>query len=212
MRKLKAVIFDYGNVLCLPQEEADLEAMSFVLQVAPESFRQAYWRHRIRYDKHELDSQKYWSLVAADCQKEIGEMEMSSLTRIDSQSWSRPNQIMVDWAKRLRSHGLTIALLSNMPLSLKEHVQSRCSWLPEFHKEVYSCDLLCTKPEARIYEHCLQELAVQADDALFIDDRQENIEAALAVGINALTFSHHEALYQSMRGKFALPPITDSWS
>jgi putative hydrolase of the HAD superfamily len=46
------------------------------------------------------------------------------------------------------------------------------------------------KPEPAIYLHTLHELGVEPDEALFLDDRLVNIEAAQALGIHAILFSN----------------------
>jgi putative hydrolase of the HAD superfamily len=42
------------------------------------------------------------------------------------------------------------------------------------------------KPDPEAFQHVLRELEVQADAVVFFDDLQQNIDAARAVGINAV--------------------------
>lgn len=44
------------------------------------------------------------------------------------------------------------------------------------------------KPDPAIYEHTLRGLGVTASEALFLDDREINIQAARALGIHAIRF------------------------
>ena len=44
------------------------------------------------------------------------------------------------------------------------------------------------KPEPQIYRHCLDALAVQPSEALFIDDRDVNLQQARAAGIRTIRF------------------------
>jgi HAD superfamily hydrolase (TIGR01509 family) len=53
---------------------------------------------------------------------------------------------------------------------------------------VYSHEVGCRKPEARIYEIALEQLDVSAERAVFLDDVQRNIDGALAVGLQAIRF------------------------
>jgi HAD superfamily hydrolase (TIGR01509 family) len=52
----------------------------------------------------------------------------------------------------------------------------------------FSGDVLLIKPEPAIYEHMLRGLGVTASEAMFLDDREVNVEAARALGINAIRF------------------------
>jgi FMN phosphatase YigB (HAD superfamily) len=50
------------------------------------------------------------------------------------------------------------------------------------------------KPDPAIYRHTLAELGVEPEEALFIDDKRINVEAARALGIQAIEFSSVEGL------------------
>ena len=52
-----------------------------------------------------------------------------------------------------------------------------------------SCEVSVCKPDPRIYELCLSRLGVEPGEALFIDDRVENIEAAAALGLQTVHFT-----------------------
>jgi FMN phosphatase YigB (HAD superfamily) len=45
------------------------------------------------------------------------------------------------------------------------------------------------KPDPAIYRYTLEKLGVRPEETLFIDDRQENVEAATALGMKALLFT-----------------------
>ena len=82
--------------------------------------------------------------------------------------------------------GMKIAILSNMGEELLAYMRQNFAWLDGFHHLTWSCELNLIKPLAAIYEHTLEKLNVRADEALFIDDRLENVEGARAVGIHSL--------------------------
>jgi len=58
----------------------------------------------------------------------------------------------------------------------------------------FSCRIGAVKPEPAAFHWCLAELGVDATDVLFVDDRQENVTAAEAVGIRAKLFVGAEDL------------------
>jgi len=57
-----------------------------------------------------------------------------------------------------------------------------------FRDIVVSGDELLTKPDPAIYHLALDRFGVTAADAVFIDDRADNVAAANAVGIHGLVF------------------------
>lgn len=55
------------------------------------------------------------------------------------------------------------------------------------------------KPNADIYEHTLKTLEVGADEAVFIDDKEENIEAAEKLGIHGIVFQHPQQVKEKLQ-------------
>ena len=178
---MPAVIFDYGNLLCLPQRRSDLDAMAAVLSVDAAEFDPIYWRYRLPYDQSDLGRESYWKLVAREANREVSESQIDSLVALDNQSWAHPDLVMTRWAESVRAGRVRTAILSNMPLPLREYLDCCCPWLPAVDHSTYSRDVRMTKPDPRIYRHCLEGLGVEAGEAVFLDDREENVEAARGV-------------------------------
>jgi putative hydrolase of the HAD superfamily len=59
---------------------------------------------------------------------------------------------------------------------------------------VWSFQLGIAKPDPAIYRHTLDELGSRPEETLFIDDKRENVEAARALGIQAIQYSTVERL------------------
>ena len=196
---MKAVIFDYGNVLCQPQHSAEVKAMAAILQLPRDQFEQIYWRDRLAYDEGKLNPVEYW--------REFGQVtatQIDELNRLDGMSWTYPDPVMPDWARHLKDAGFRIALLSNMPFTVRDAVL-RCAWLPEFEQRTFSCELGISKPAPEIYEHCLSALGMDAGDALFIDDRPANVEGAEAIGLHGILFTSARDLAAQLPGRFDIP-------
>ncbi len=197
----RAVIFDYGHVLCDPQPKADVEAMAALLQMDFDTFHDSSWRYRVAYDEAALDPAGYWNAVA---QRVLRREDVERLIAIDSSSWTHPNPVMPGWARQLRQAGLKTAILSNMPVSIRDAVE-RCEWLPEFDSRTYSCDLGITKPAPEIYQHCLTRLGIAPLDTLFLDDRPENIRAAEALGMHGIVFTTPNEAAAELDRRFGIP-------
>ena len=54
---------------------------------------------------------------------------------------------------------------------------------------VWSYELKVAKPDPAIYKHVLDKLQVRPEEALFLDDKPVNIEAARALGMKGIVFS-----------------------
>ena len=62
--EIKAIIFDYGNVLSESQPLPDVREMAAILDLSLPQFSVLYWRFRIEYDAASLDPILYWKTVA----------------------------------------------------------------------------------------------------------------------------------------------------
>jgi hypothetical protein len=65
-----------------------------------------------------------------------------------------------------------------------------------FDAVVVSCEVGIVKPNPMIYQTCLSRLGGQPNDALFVDDRPENIEAAARLGIRTFHSTGEEVQRQ----------------
>ena len=200
----KAVIFDYGNVLSQSQPAEDVRALAGILDVPIPRFSEIYWQFRIAYDAGALDPARYWTAVAETASRQLTPAQIGALIEIDSRSWSLPAPVMPQWAQDLRAAGIRTALLSNMPVPVRDYILG-CAWLPDFDARVFSCDFGRTKPALEIYEHCLQQLGVSPNEAVFLDDRESNIRAAEALGLQAVLFSEPASALREIMSRFDLP-------
>ena len=85
----------------------------------------------------------------------------------------------------------------HMPYSVEhllKHVRKNFEWLNNFDHQIFSAEVRLIKPDLAIYQHCLQRLGVQPPEALFVDDRERNVQAARAVGITGIRFQSVEQL------------------
>jgi putative hydrolase of the HAD superfamily len=209
-RSVRAVVFDYGNVLSLEQTLEDMKGMALVCGIPHERFAELYWKLRPPYDRGDLDGPAYWTALVG--QKELGQHELSlskdqiaTLIKLDSESITRPNPGAVKWAELLHHEGFPLSLLSNMPLELSRHVTKSFPSLSTFEYLIYSCDYGSIKPELAIYRNCLEILKVDPQDILYLDDRAENVEAAAGLGINSVLFDTVEKTASRVESRFDIP-------
>lgn len=81
-----------------------------------------------------------------------------------------------------------LALCSNAPQGVVEGVLEQASVLLPFGVRVISGDVGLMKPDTAIYHRVLEQAAMPAESAIFIDDRPVNIAAAQAIGMAGIVF------------------------
>lgn len=184
------IVFDYGCVLSLPQPADDWAALVAGSGMTTGEFAAGYWKHRLAYDRGDVDAVGYWSAVLG---RRADAETAAELDRLDLLSWQHRNAGTFSIVEQLADNGARLALLSNTPEPLAQ-AMAAASWAPLFSRHFYSCRIREVKPNAAIFEHVLSELGAEPDHVTFVDDRLENVDGAAALGIRALHFTNAEAL------------------
>ena len=96
------------------------------------------------------------------------------------------NDELVAYARTLRSRVRVVALTNNW--SFCRTLIQRRGITELFDLIVNSAEEGVKKPHARIYQVTLERLAIAPAEAVFIDDSQENVAAARALGIRTIHF------------------------
>ncbi len=94
--------------------------------------------------------------------------------------------------ERLARRHVPLYCLSNMPVSIYEHLRARHDFWNAFRGVVISGEVRMIKPEREIFEHLLDRYQLEAERSVFIDDLPRNLEAARAVGLNTIWFRDAE--------------------
>lgn len=209
--KVRAVILDYGEVLCfLPTPDA-IARMARIFRIDPQSFLPIYTASRGPYDRGDLLPEEYWHTFASQVGVTLSGDLVEELRRWDLEMWSRTNDPMIRWLNNLRNAGLKTAILSNMPSDMVIHVRRNFPWMKDFDHQIFSAEVRRIKPEPAIYQHSLYVLKVPASEILFVDDRDANLEQARASGMRGIRFQSVQQLRDDLQalGFHVLPPRID---
>ena len=96
----------------------------------------------------------------------------------------------VKLVRALQQRGLDIYCLSNMPGPMYEHLRRRHTFWDVFRGVVISGEIQMMKPEPEIYMHLLERFGLRAQECVFVDDLQVNVDAAKSVGLHSIRFQN----------------------
>jgi putative hydrolase of the HAD superfamily len=204
---IRAVIFDYGMVLSQAQEPVALNNLLTITGLDRDTFDSHYWTHRHAYDMGKLNGRTYWQQFAADTAIELTSTDIERLIENDVLMWCTINEPMVAWAKSLADSGLRIGILSNMGEDVLAYMRQEFGWLGDFDHHTWSCELGIAKPDPAIYTYTCEKLDVAPAEALFLDDKAENIRAAEAVGLVGIQFRDIEQLQRDLEARGLLEEV-----
>jgi putative hydrolase of the HAD superfamily len=199
--QIDAVLFDYGLVLSAAPDPAAWARMRAITSLEELPLHAAYWAYRHDYDRGTLTGPAYWNAVAAHAGITLDTAQGTALIAADTDLWTQLNAPMVEWAARLQRAGIRTGILSNIGDSIAEGICAKLPWLSAFNHCTWSHALFMAKPEAAIYTKTAEALHTPPANILFIDDREENIAAAEAVGMQAIRYTTHPEFEREMRAR-----------
>ncbi|MTD58038.1 HAD-IA family hydrolase [Amycolatopsis sp. RM579] len=161
--------------------------------VALGEFEPHYWAFRDRYDRGCSDLE-YWSAIGAELGVPVDESTSDTLTRIDIEGWSTLEPSTVELITALAIADKALALLSNAPVSFARHAEKQ-DWAKNFRVLLFSGDVGVAKPDPEIFKLLLERLDVPADECVFFDDRESNVEGARAAGLQAFQWRGRPAAF-----------------
>jgi putative hydrolase of the HAD superfamily len=202
--KIRSVVFDFGNVICFPVSDEKIARAAAECGLPVDEFLRAFWAERLPYDGG-LSPEEYWGRVAAAASTEFDARLIERMVEHEVGFWNTFDARVLSWIDLLRGSGYTVGILSNLPHPMAGALRGAAGFLEHFDQVTFSCDLRLFKPQAEIYLHSVRGLGVAPEEILFIDDRQENVLGALAVGMHAEVFTTWEEFVLDVPRRYGLP-------
>lgn len=195
MKKVKAVVFDLGNVLVRIHPERLLTSLGIVDRDRQLTVRNALVETVRTYERGEL--------ATYDCLQKLGEIldyefDRNAIRRAFASILGDPIAGMDRIVERAALNH-TVALVSNtnpIHMALAEANVPSVASLPI---RFLSYELRALKPEPAYYDKVLRGLAFRPEEVVFIDDRRENVDAANAAGMSGILFQSPEGLLEALR-------------
>ena len=195
---MKHIIFDIGSVLIgyrwqdmlmvdhgMPEEAA--------WKIGRTVFNSPYWS---KYDAGLITTAEMIEYAIQDI-PELAEdvkwfFEHAELMRV-----KRP--LIWEEMKILRKKGYKMYLLSNYSRELL-NIHLKDTGIEELvDGGVISYQIHHVKPEPEIYQYLLDKYDLKAEDCLFFDDREDNVEAARKLGFSGIVVTSEEQLLEELQ-------------
>ena len=193
---IKTVIFDIGDVLvradwlefCM--EKGVSEEMA--KRIVNATFKGGYWKefdrgvwseekilkHFIDMDPGiEPDLKRIWENIKGFCKKQ---------------------DYAVPWIKELKRRGLKVLVLSNLPEKVHRECIDAMEFLEIVDGGILSYEDKLIKPDKEIYQLLIERYHLIPEESVFLDDRSENIEAALKEGIRGIHVIDYEQAHEEL--------------
>jgi putative hydrolase of the HAD superfamily len=198
---IEVVLFDYGQVLSAPPDPSAWARILAITGLDDARLHDAYWHFRHDYDRDALTGPSYWQAVADRTGITLDAAKLGALLAADIDLWTSLNPPMVDWAGRLQRARIRTGILSNIGDCMALGIVAKLPWLSGFDQCIWSYALHMAKPEPAIFLKTAEALRAAPANILFLDDREDNIAAAAALGFQTILYKYadHPAFEREMR-------------
>lgn len=190
---IKAVVFDYGQVISFPQDPKVMDELSGRIGVEKDKFQTALWSLRGEYDRGTINARDYYKKILSFFDIHLDHAKIDELVKIDLESWKNINPETVTLMEDIKKAGYTLGILSNMPHDFLAWARKTIPVFSLPNVSLFSCEVNLVKPEEAIYRKLLSLLNIQCEELVFFDDNIENIKAAGALGIKAILWENPES-------------------
>lgn len=198
---IDTIIFDIGGVLArgghrgiIWQWLADNKAVSpeVIKEFRFGKFREQEWNAWSDYKVGKCSHKDYWRRTLAGTglepkAKEIAQLVWDGFSKCEAESGMR-------FLPLLKPQGYNLAVLSNHVKEWGWSVVDQLKLRDYCNPIIISADIGMKKPDAEIYDYTLKAVnrAGSPHKCLFIDDKLENILAAMNAGMHAFHFNDRE--------------------
>lgn len=106
---------------------------------------------------------------------------------------------MLDIINGLKAKGVGVYGLTNWPAATFAEARRRFKTIASIDNYVVSSSVNLVKPDPAIYKLLLSKFNLKAQECVFIDDRVDNVNAAIALGISGIVYpGSAEALLKNL--------------
>lgn len=182
---IKAVFFDLGGVIVRTEFQAPRQHLAERLGMEYEDLVKLVFDSpsSIKASHGEISDKEHWAEVTKRLRRPAAETET---IREEFFAGDVVDREILEFLRSLRPDYF-VGLISNAWPDLRDYI-ARQKFDDAFDHMVISGEVGVIKPEARIYQIALEQARVNPDEAVFVDDFEENVEGCRAVGMHGIHF------------------------
>jgi len=195
--KEPVIVFDLGNTLIRFDHNIAAKKIRHLIKVPYESLYQIFFDspYTRAFEKGEVEERKFYEWIKEATGLEISYDEFVPIW--NDIFWE--DEVSCGIARRLKASGYRLFLLSNINKLHFEHINSKFNILKIFDELILSYAVGSMKPEKAIFEEVIRKAGGDRKKILYIDDREDLIKEATAMGIKSIRFEGGEKLEKTLK-------------
>jgi putative hydrolase of the HAD superfamily len=194
--KIKAVIFDLGNVLVNYDVKKAAKRFSAVSGLSTREIWKRFFLSRFEqaYTRGAISTREFHKIAC----RALG---VTISLKVFSHYWNDifwENPGMDKLLARIKKH-YPLYLISNTNALHFNYIKKHFRLLRHFKRKFPSHQVRARKPDLRIYRRVLKKIRLRPEETVFIDDMKSFIEGARKTGMHALRFRGIKRLTRDLR-------------
>ena len=193
---LRAVLFDLGGVILRTEYQAPRQRLAEEFGMDYDDIDKIVFggSSAVRASVGEITEEEHWHNVMKILKKPAAEYER---IRTDFFAGDVLDHTILNFLRSIKPK-YKVGLISNAWSGLRSYIE-REKFDDVFDHMTISAEVGAMKPSAKIYEFALEQLQVKANEAVFVDDVQENIEACEKLGMRGIHFKDPESALEQLK-------------
>lgn len=182
---MKAVIFDLGGVLVNYNGRSTFIGIGQLIGASVDQLLPFYQRHDLAFGTGHLSGEAYYQKLAKAFIFDAGyESFVTAFCR-----YQERNEAALAFACELQARpDVQVGIISNTNVVHADWLHANLPEFKQFGSVVLSNEVGLLKPDRAIFQLALEQLGLAPDQALFVDDNEENVVGGTAVGLRTM---HH---------------------
>ena len=198
MSAIDFIYFDLGNVILDFDHDIGFRRVERLVGVSPETVKKAIFDSGLedRFETGLVDSDEFH---AEFCQTTKCKIDKHDLLIAVSDIFT-PKLEIFPLIAQLRVVNFPIGILSNTCQAHWEFLHSKFAIFRHcFSPLILSYEVNSMKPDRKIYERAIEMAGCRVNKCFYVDDKQENVDAAIEAGMDAVLFQSGSHLIQAIQ-------------
>jgi len=199
--KIKAIIFDWGNVIVFYDNERLVSRMSRHFKVSKALFRDVELKNRLKHDLGMISTKRFVLNMNKGLDRRFSVKEYYSLKK--KFRTSKLNIPIINIIKNVRKMHCVYVLSNNsspVRWEIKKYGLGKL-----FDKVFFSYQAKMKKPNPRFFRLLLHKTGLSSKECILIDDREDSCRAARKIGMKAIVFKGNRQLKKELAALIQRP-------
>mgnify|MGYP001028733632 CR=1 FL=1 len=201
---IRTVIFDLGKVLVEFDPVNGMKKLGFSKEIREQFQRNIFsglWEACDEKPIGNLEIRELFKKAVPGLEQDVDLLwdQITVVTKVYEYSHS--------WILDLKQRGYQVLILSNYGQQSFEANSKIYPFLADVDGMVISYQVEMMKPNPKIYQYLANQYQIQPKEAVFLDDRKENVDGAISCGFSGIVFQNYTQAREELEHLLATNPI-----